>query len=105
MTTRFEPFGDRLLVLPDAAPVKKGGLPEPPSQKDKAMTGVVVAVGPFATRRDEKDMLFFQRNSQGVCVGEHVQFPKYAGRDVMHMGEKHLLLRLEELDGRLVEVE
>jgi chaperonin GroES len=96
----FKPLGDRLLVLPDAPVAKKTtGLAEPPSQKEAPTEGIVVAVGPFAIRRDDKDMLFYQRNSQGVCVGERIQYAKYSGRDVMHNGVKHKLLRLEEVEG------
>ena len=43
--TKFRPLGDRVLVLPDAAPVKVGGLKVPGNQQDKATQGVVVAVG------------------------------------------------------------
>ena len=99
----FIPFGDRVLVKPDAVQTKTTGLATPQSQKEVPTEGIVVAAGPFATKRDEKDMLFFQRNSQGVCIGERVQFAKYAGRDVMHNGVTHKLLRLEECEGRITD--
>ena len=84
----FKPLGDRLLVLPDAPIAKKTtGLAEPPSQKEAPTEGVVVAVGP------DIDML------DGVMLGSRIQYTKYAGRDVMHNGVKHKLLRLEEIEG------
>ena len=88
---KFKPLGDRLLVLPDAPAVKKTtGLAEPPSQKEAPTEGIVVAVGPMAIKG-------YQVNS--VAIGERIQYTKYAGRDVMHNGVKHKLLRLEEVEG------
>jgi chaperonin GroES len=88
----FRPLGDRLLVRPDAPPEKKTtGLAEPPSQKEQPTEGIVEAVGPDVDYMD------------GVEVGFRVQYTKYAGRDVMHNGVKHKLLRLEEVEGRIEE--
>ena len=110
---QFEPFGDRVLVLPDATPAKTTGLAKPQSEQEKPTEGVVVAAGPLAAKNQKaKYEEYLDVNGErclalgsGVAVGDRVQFPRYAGRDVMHMGVKHLLLRLEELDGKLVEVE
>ena len=89
----FHPLGDRLLVRPDA-PIEKQttGLAAPPSQKEVPTEGIVVAVGPDAAHRAN-------------LMDQRIAYTKYAGRDVMHMGVKHLLLRLEEIEGRLLEVE
>ena len=99
---KFEPFGDRVLVLPDATPAKTTGLAKPKSEEEKPTEGVVVAAGPKALT---VDLGIVCANPGGVAIGDRVQFPRYAGRDVMHMGVKHLLLRLEEIEGRLLEVE
>ena len=81
----FKPLGDRLLVLPDAPVAKKTtGLAEPPSQKEAPTEGIVVAVGPEV---------------QGIIIGDRVDFEKYSGRDKMHLGVKHKLLRIEEIGG------
>jgi len=101
---QFQPFGDRVLVLPDTTPVKTTGLARPQSEQEKPTEGIVVAAGPdVRCNCGLKDCPV--EGSGVVVVGDRVQFPRYAGRDVMHMGVKHLLLRLEELDGKLVEVE
>jgi len=105
--TKFRPLHDRVLVLPDGAPVKTGGLSQPSSQKEEPTQGVVVAAGPQALRSpmvwDEVQgrIVLQERNAHGVAVGERVQWVKYAGRDVEHEGRKHKLLRLEEIDGIL----
>ena len=113
MARRFEPFSDRVLVLPDATPAKTTGLAKPKSEEEKPTEGVVVAAGPNA-QREKIGIKAGALNSghitdyiwsAGVIIGDRVQFPRYAGRDVMHMGVKHLLLRLEEIEGRLVEVD
>ena len=87
----FKPLGDRLLVLPDA-PVAENtkGLAKPPSQKEAPTEGIVVAVGPLAIKGYQID---------SVAIGDRVQYTKYAGRDVMHNGVEHKLLRLEEVQG------
>ena len=102
---KFEPFGDRVLVLPDATPAKTTGLAKPKSEEEKPTEGVVVAAGPGALNRKTPVPEWSGGNPHGVVIGDRVQFPRYAGRDVMHMGVKHLLLRLEEIEGRLVEVD
>ena len=81
----FRPLGDRLLVRPDV-PIEKQttGLAAPPSQIEAPTEGIVVAVGPDVV---------------GVSVDQRVDFEKYSGRDKMHLGVKHKLLRLEEIGG------
>ena len=44
-------------------------------------------------------------NPAGVDPGNRIQYTKYAGRDVMHNGVKHKLLRLEEVEGLIEDVE
>lgn len=99
----FKPLGDRLLVLPDAPVAKKTtGLAEPPSQKETPTEGIVVAMGPKAERRTSPKAFGENQitiNASGIAIGERIQYTKYAGRDVMHNGAKHKLLRLEEVEG------
>ncbi len=101
------PLGNRVLVKPDAVPVKTTGLAAPPSQKEVPTEGIVVAVGPDAEKRilgiDERGCYLIQRTNGGVTVGQRVQYAKYAGRDVMHNGSLHKLLRLEECEGIIEE--
>ena len=99
---KFIPMGDRVLVRPDAPAAKKTtGLAEPPSQKEQPTEGIVVAVGPMAHRFYQHPVPDVDQlvNPGGVKIGERVQHTKYAGRDVMHNGVKHKLLRLEEIEG------
>ena len=106
---KFIPLGDRLLVRPDAPAVKKStGLAEPPSQKEAPTEGIVVAVGPKAERRTTPKVIgenSITINSSGLAIGQRIQYTKYAGRDVMHNGVKHKLLRLEECEGIIEDVE
>ena len=111
----FEPFADRVLVLPDAVPVKTKGLAVPTNQQDKATEGVVVAAGPKALKQEMEaycgglltpgKLSKWTINSDGVAVGDRVQFPQYGGRKAMHNGVEHKLFRLEELEGRIKDVE
>jgi chaperonin GroES len=98
----FTPFGDRVLIKPITTAVKTTGLATPQSQKEVPTEGIVVAVGlgADAERTDQRGMPK-EYNPAGVCIGERVQFAKYAGRDVMHNGVTHKLLRLEEIEGRI----
>ena len=111
----FEPFADRVLVLPDAVPVKTKGLAVPTNQQDKATEGTVVAAGPKSLKQTLKapnaplfgasKMCEWTVNEDGVAVGDRVQFPQYGGRKAMHNGVEHKLFRLEELEGRIRDVE
>jgi chaperonin GroES len=97
------PLGDRVLVKPDAVPVKTTGLAAPPSQKEVPTEGIVVAAGPKAKRHGREYGENGPANPEGVAVGQRVQYAKYAGRDVMHNGSLHKLLRLEEIEGLIEE--
>lgn len=95
----FRPLGDRLLIRPDA-PIEKQttGLAAPPSQIEAPTEGIVVAVGPEI--RCQCGLIDCPSAGDDVVnVGQRVQYTKYAGRDVMHNGVKHKLLRLEEVEG------
>ena len=91
MKRKFIPLGDRILVLPDSIPVKKTGLLQPQAQMAEPTEGIVMAVG--------EDAVHDIRNS------DRIQFAKYAGREVMLNGVKHKLLRLEEVEGVIEDVD
>ena len=102
----FIPFGDRVLVKPDAVQTKTTGLATPQSQKEVPTEGLVVAAGPKSLAHsgiDKDGKLTRLGHGEGVIPGERVQFAKYAGRDVMHNGVTHKLLRLEECEGLIEE--
>lgn len=90
--SKFRPLGDRVLVLPDSVAPKVGGLAVPGSLQEKPTQGVVVAVGPHANQG-------YVGPAQCLNVGDRVQFGKYSGREAMHEGREHKLLRLEECEG------
>jgi co-chaperonin GroES (HSP10) len=102
--SKFHPLSDRILVLPDAAPVKQGGLAQPASQQDVPTQGVVVAAGPEALKvriPTTGGPVIFKHgsNPQGVEVGQRIQWARFSGRDLLVDGVPHKLLRLEEIDG------
>lgn len=91
----IQPFGDRVLVLPDQASIKSpGGILRPPDEIERktegAETGVLVAVGDGAwawnsdrTRRYE---------GERPVPGQRVYFERYAG--AKYVGKDGLLYRL-----------
>lgn len=103
---RFRPLGDRVLVLPDKAPEKVGGLSRPKSEEQEPTQGIVVAAGPNAIyipmRVDPHKGYSIEslaQNLDGVTIGDRVQFGQYTGHKAMHNGVEHKLLRFEELEG------
>lgn len=108
---KFVPLADRVLVKPDGveqAQMPTRGLATPQAQKEEPTEGVVVAAGPLVLNRplavSELGAEFTDYGkSDGISVGQRVQWAKYSGREVLHNGEKHRLLRLEEIDGVIVD--
>ena len=120
---KFVPLADRVLVKPDGAEQAKvptRGLATPQAQKEEPTEGVVVAVGQDANARNFAENFVWTERSvklsmsqsspemkgtptRGVSIGQRVQWAKYSGREVLHNGEKHRLLRLEEIDGVIVD--
>jgi co-chaperonin GroES (HSP10) len=103
MTKRFRPLSDSVLVKVEAVAAKTGGLAVPKQQEEEPTQGVVVAAGPKALKSTYDAPRHGFINPDGVAIGERVQWRKYSGHETMHNGEKHRLLRLEELDGIIEE--
>lgn len=109
---RFRPLHDRVLVLPDAAPVKLGGLAQPKSQEAEPTQGTVVECGPKARPNRHVAYEEYTDSAGNRCLvvgdwlrcGDVVQWSKYAGRELEINGVKHRLLRLEEIDGIIEDV-
>lgn len=89
----FTPFNDRLLVRPLPVESKTSLLAQVEAQKDKPTRGIVVAVA------------FSYEGLEAVMPGSKIQWQPYAGRPCIINGEEFLILRMEELDGRIDEVE
>ncbi|MBX3317209.1 MAG: co-chaperone GroES [Phycisphaeraceae bacterium] len=89
-----KPLEDRVLVKPLEAETKTAsGLYLPESAKEKPMQGKVVSTGPGKLLENGK------RAHLSVKVGDTVVFGKYAGTEVEIKGDKHLIIRENELLG------
>ena len=75
----------------------KGGIIIPDTAKEKPEQGKIVAVGKGKVNDDGKLM------PVGVKVGDTILFGKYSGSEVELEGEKHLIMREEDILG-VVEV-
>ena len=91
MFQKFKPLADRLLVKRvDTEPKTVGSIILPDSAKEKAQTGVVLAVG--AGRRDTTGKAI----PMDVQVGDMIYFGKYAGTEA---DSDHLIIREDEILG------
>lgn len=89
-----KPLEDRVLVKPLEAETKTAsGLYLPETAKEKPMQGKVVSTGPGKLLENGK------RAQLSVKVGDTVVFGKYAGTEVEIKGDKHLIIRENELLG------
>ena len=86
----LDPFSDRVLVQPAAKEKERksntGRLIIPEGAKEKPNRGIVRAVGPSVTQ---------------CCVDDDILFAKYAGSDVDINGIRHVLLREDDIHGRI----
>ncbi len=95
MFERIKPLGDRVLIKRVEAPEKTAsGIIIPDAAKDKAQTGIVVAVGPGRTTESG------QKITLAVKEGDTVYFGKYAGTQA---GEEFLIIKEDELLGVIEE--
>lgn len=95
MTVNVTPLHDRVLVRRmDSKETAKGGIIIPDSAKEKPQEGEVVAIGPGKVEKG-------QRVSLDVAVGDRILFGKYTGSDITVDGQEYLILREEEILGRL----
>ncbi len=93
---KIQPLGDRIVVRPSEKEEKTaGGILIPETAKEKPLQGKVVAVG--AGRRNKKG----ERVPVEVKAGETVLYERYAGSKVEIEGEEYLVLREDEVLGRL----
>lgn len=89
-----KPLEDRVLVKPSEPETKTAsGLYLPETAKEKPMQGKVVGCGPGKLLENGK------RATLSVKVGDTVVFGRYAGTEVEIKGDKHLIIRENELLG------
>jgi chaperonin GroES len=93
---KIKPLGDRVVVRPIKAEEKTAsGILIPETAREKSLKGEVIAVGPGAlTKKGE-------RRPPDIKVGDKVLFERYAGSKVELGGEELLILREEEILGRV----
>lgn len=91
MFEKLKPFGPRVLVKrTDGEEKTSGGIIIPDASKDKAQTGVILAVG-FGRKDAEGRLLPLD-----VKVGDSIYFGKYAGTEA---GSDHLILNEDDILG------
>jgi len=89
---KIRPLQDRLLLKPSEGEEKTaGGIIIPDTAKEKPQEGVVIAAGKGKVRDDGK------LTPLDVKVGDRVLYGKYSGTEVTVSGEKHVILREEDV--------
>lgn len=89
-----KPLEDRVLVKPIEPETKTAsGIYLPETAKEKPIQGKVVSTGPGKLMENGK------RAQLSVKVGDTVVFGRYAGTEVEIKGDKHLIIRENELLG------
>jgi chaperonin GroES len=89
-----KPLEDRVLVKPIEADTKtESGIYLPETAKERPVRGKVVALGPGKLLDNGK------RAKLSIRKGDTVVYGKYAGTEVEIKGDKHLILRENELLG------
>ncbi len=93
---KIKPLGDRVVVRPIKAEEKTAsGILIPEIAREKSLKGEVIAVGPGALNKNG------ERRAPDIKVGDKVLFERYAGSKVELGGEEYLILREEEILGRV----
>jgi chaperonin GroES len=89
---KIRPLQDRLLLRPSEGEAKTaGGIIIPDTAKEKPQEGVVVAAGKGKVQDDGRV------TPLDVKVGDRVLYGKYSGTEVTVAGEKHVILREEDV--------
>jgi chaperonin GroES len=89
---KIRPLQDRLLLRPSEGEEKTaGGIIIPDTAKEKPQEGVVIAAGKGKVQDDGKI------TPLDVKVGDRVLYGKYSGSEITVAGEKHVILREEDV--------
>src|ERR1700757_1307951 len=95
MAVAVTPLHDRIVVKRiEEKETVKGGIIVPDTAKEKPQEGEVVAVGPGKLHEGKRVPL-------DVEVGDHVMFGKYSGTDIKIEDEEYLIIREEEVFGKV----
>lgn len=89
---KFRPMDDRVLIEPcEAEETTAGGIILPDTAREKPQRGKVVATGPG------KLLDSGSRGKMSVRIGDEVFYGKYAGTEIEFSGEKHVVLRENDI--------
>jgi len=89
---KIRPLQDRLLLRPSEATEKTaGGIIIPDTAQEKPQEGTVVAAGKGKVLENGRIAPL------DVKVGDRVLYGKYSGTEVTVAGEKHVILREEDV--------
>jgi len=89
---KIRPLHDRLIVKRLEEEEKtKGGIIIPDTAKEKPIEGKVIAVGQGRMNKDGKKV------PMDVKKGDRILFAKYGGTEVKIDGEKHLMMREDDV--------
>ena len=94
--TEFFPFEDRILILPDTEPEKKGMIIIPDNAKERPVKGTVIRVGPGKVIEATGAMI-----PTGVKMGDEVMYSKYAGTEITLDDTLYVIMRAGDIFGRL----
>jgi chaperonin GroES len=95
MPVAVTPLHDRILVKPvEEKETVKGGIIVPDTAKEKPQEGEVIAVGPGKYHEGKRIPL-------DVEVGDRVLFGKYGDSDIKIEDKEYLILRQDEVLGKL----
>ena len=94
---KIKPLGDRVVIKPLEVEEKTAsGIVLPEKAKEKPQEGEVVAVGSGRILDNGT------RVEMDVAVGDRVLFSKYAGTEVKLDGVEYLIMRQDDILGKLV---
>jgi chaperonin GroES len=95
MTVNITPLHDRVLVRRlEEKETAKGGIIIPDTAKEKPQEGEVMAVGAGKLEKGKRITL-------DVKVGDRILFGKYTGSEIKIDDQEYLILREEEILGKL----
>lgn len=95
MAINVTPLHDRILVKRiEEQEIVKGGIIVPDAAKEKSQEGEVIAVGAGKLHEGKRIPL-------DVSAGDRVLFAKYGGTEIKIEDEEYLILREDEVLGKL----
>src|SRR2546426_11732090 len=93
---KFTPLHDRILVRRvEESETTRGGIIIPDTAKDKPQEGEVISVGKGKVNEDGKVFPL------AVKEGDRILFGKYAGTEIKLDGEDFLIMKEEEVLGKI----